>query len=130
MSPITLKEQMNLKKTDKIGTASSRDKIIFSPILFLTPSFAHAPLVEWQRGQLLGRGAFGSVFLGLNTKTGVLMAVKQITLNSSVLKKSGKRALRKGRELERARFGGPLVFGLFVCLVQTILAHPVTRSWL
>lgn len=45
--------------------------------------------IEWQRGQLLGRGAFGSVFLGLNNKTGALMAVKQITLSSSVLKKSG-----------------------------------------
>ena len=33
---------------------------------------------RWQRGQVLGQGAFGTVFLGLNTDTGELMAVKQI----------------------------------------------------
>ena len=35
-------------------------------------------VLRWQRGELLGRGAFGAVYLGLNVDTGELMAVKQI----------------------------------------------------
>ena len=37
------------------------------------PVTASAPPTEpivWQRGQLLGSGSFGSVFFGLNTRTG------------------------------------------------------------
>ena len=33
----------------------------------------------WTVGQLIGRGSFGSVYLSLNSTTGELMAVKQIT---------------------------------------------------
>ena len=34
--------------------------------------------VSWQRGDLIGAGAFGKVFLGLNLQTGSLMAVKEV----------------------------------------------------
>ena len=34
--------------------------------------------VAWQRGDLIGSGAFGKVFLGLNLQTGALMAVKEV----------------------------------------------------
>ena len=33
--------------------------------------------VNWTRGELIGAGAFGRVYLGLNNETGQLMAVKQ-----------------------------------------------------
>ena len=33
--------------------------------------------VNWTRGELIGAGAFGRVYLGLNNQTGQLMAVKQ-----------------------------------------------------
>ena len=33
--------------------------------------------VNWTRGELIGAGAFGRVYLGLNNDTGQLMAVKQ-----------------------------------------------------
>lgn len=36
--------------------------------------------IKWKRGQLLGRGSFGSVVLGINIETGELMAVKQIPI--------------------------------------------------
>ena len=36
--------------------------------------------IHWKRGELLGSGAFGRVFLGLHTRTGELMAAKQIVL--------------------------------------------------
>lgn len=35
---------------------------------------------NWQKGGLIGSGAFGKVFLGLNLDTGQLMAVKQISI--------------------------------------------------
>jgi serine/threonine protein kinase len=35
--------------------------------------------LRWRKGELLGRGAFGSVFLGLCEDTGALMAVKELT---------------------------------------------------
>lgn len=34
--------------------------------------------VNWTRGELIGAGAFGRVYLGLNNDTGQLMAVKQV----------------------------------------------------
>ena len=34
--------------------------------------------IRWQRGEVLGAGAFGTVYLGLRTDTGQLMAVKQL----------------------------------------------------
>lgn len=38
--------------------------------------------VNWTRGELLGAGAFGRVYLGLNNDTGQLMAVKQVSRRS------------------------------------------------
>ena len=34
--------------------------------------------VHWRRGELIGAGAFGRVYMGLNNETGQLMAVKQV----------------------------------------------------
>ena len=34
--------------------------------------------VNWCRGELIGAGAFGRVYLGLNSDNGELMAVKQV----------------------------------------------------
>jgi len=36
--------------------------------------------VRWKKGEILGQGAFGVVYLGLNIDTGELMAVKQIAV--------------------------------------------------
>ncbi|MCO5571552.1 hypothetical protein L7F22_025295 [Adiantum nelumboides] len=37
---------------------------------------------EWKRGELLGEGAYGKVFCGLNQSTGELMAVKQLKFHN------------------------------------------------
>jgi len=34
--------------------------------------------LEWRKGQLLGRGAYGSVWLGMSVASGMLLAVKEI----------------------------------------------------
>eukprot|EP00475_Leptophrys_vorax_P002331 TRINITY_DN11303_c0_g1_i1.p1 TRINITY_DN11303_c0_g1~~TRINITY_DN11303_c0_g1_i1.p1 ORF type:complete len:315 (-),score=24.26 TRINITY_DN11303_c0_g1_i1:42-881(-) len=39
--------------------------------------------MKWKRGEMLGEGAYGKVFLGLNEMTGELMAVKQIKMTSA-----------------------------------------------
>jgi serine/threonine protein kinase len=46
------------------------------------PSFrkAHKGQIPWKKGYLLGRGAFGKVYCGLNTQTGQLMAVKIVRI--------------------------------------------------
>ncbi|KAJ3550235.1 hypothetical protein NMY22_g585 [Coprinellus aureogranulatus] len=38
------------------------------------------PTFQWMRGELLGKGSYGQVFLALNATTGELMAVKQVEL--------------------------------------------------
>jgi mitogen-activated protein kinase kinase kinase len=40
------------------------------------------PTFKWMRGQLIGKGTFGRVYLGMNTTTGELLAVKQVDVNS------------------------------------------------
>jgi serine/threonine protein kinase len=36
---------------------------------------------EWKKGKLLGQGAYGKVYQGLNLRTGKLLAVKEISVN-------------------------------------------------
>ncbi|WFD04234.1 mitogen-activated protein kinase kinase kinase [Malassezia obtusa] len=45
--------------------------------------FATKPRMRWHKGALIGAGSFGKVFLGMNAKTGLLMAVKQVELPTS-----------------------------------------------
>lgn len=40
------------------------------------------PTFKWMRGQLIGKGTFGRVYLGMNTTTGELLAVKQVEVQS------------------------------------------------
>ena len=40
------------------------------------------PPIYWSRGQVIGEGAYGRVFMGLNTVTGEIMAAKQIKIAS------------------------------------------------
>ena len=43
------------------------------------PSTTQGVGIRWKRGEMLGQGAFGVVYLGLNLSSGELMAVKQVT---------------------------------------------------
>lgn len=44
---------------------------------------AAKPCMRWHKGALIGAGSFGKVFLGMNAKMGLLMAVKQVELPTS-----------------------------------------------
>lgn len=43
------------------------------------------PTIRWRRGELIGCGAFGRVYMGMNLDSGELLAVKQVNLYAFVL---------------------------------------------
>lgn len=56
--------------------------------------------VSWTMGELIGQGAFGSVYLGMDNETGQLMAVKQVSI-SKAAERGGKASEHiKGLEAE------------------------------
>ncbi|SGY23847.1 BQ5605_C019g08988 [Microbotryum silenes-dioicae] len=62
------------------------------------------PAIKWIKGALIGAGSFGSVFLGMNPMSGLLMAVKQVELptgnsHNEERKKSMLEALEREIEL-------------------------------
>lgn len=48
--------------------------------------------IKWIRGALIGKGSFGSVYLGLNSMKGGLMAVKQISIPEPVEESEDKKS--------------------------------------
>jgi len=59
--------------------SESEDEPAQKPPTRLTP--APPAAISWQRGELLGSGAFGRVYSGLNLDTGELLAVKEVLLS-------------------------------------------------
>jgi mitogen-activated protein kinase kinase kinase len=60
------------------------------------PCLVHCLIVgtfKWVKGELIGRGTYGSVFLGLNATTGEMLAVKQVEVS---------RALERDNERSKA----------------------------
>jgi hypothetical protein len=45
------------------------------------PILSRQPTFKWMKGQLIGKGTFGRVYLGMNITTGELIAVKQVEVN-------------------------------------------------
>ncbi|KAL7210340.1 hypothetical protein ACSBR1_031825 [Camellia fascicularis] len=39
-----------------------------------------APTIRWRKGELIGCGAFGRVYIGLNIDSGALLAIKQVSI--------------------------------------------------
>lgn len=39
-----------------------------------------APPIRWRKGELIGCGAFGRVYMGMNLDSGELLAVKQVNI--------------------------------------------------
>ncbi|KAK3027221.1 hypothetical protein RJ639_041639, partial [Escallonia herrerae] len=77
---------------EKIGSTIRRSRIgLFSkpplPALPPVPKIAaiksrkdDAPPIRWRKGELIGCGAFGRVYMGMNLDSGELLAVKQVSI--------------------------------------------------
>lgn len=42
------------------------------------PRKEEAPSIRWRKGELIGCGAFGRVYMGMNLDSGELLAIKQV----------------------------------------------------
>lgn len=62
--------------SDEKGEEDLDNEIVSLPTKMATPK-------TWLKGARIGSGSFGTVFLGMNARTGELMAVKQVELQSS-----------------------------------------------
>ncbi|QLL33210.1 hypothetical protein HG536_0E01210 [Torulaspora globosa] len=62
--------------SDEKGEEDPDNEIVSLPTKMATPK-------TWLKGARIGSGSFGTVFLGMNARTGELMAVKQVELQSS-----------------------------------------------
>ncbi|MQL78214.1 hypothetical protein Taro_010634 [Colocasia esculenta] len=62
------------------------------------PAEDSAPAIRWRKGELIGCGAFGHVYMGMNLDSGELLAVKQVLIGKSHASKE--KAQDNIRELE------------------------------
>ncbi|KAF4378874.1 hypothetical protein G4B88_008344 [Cannabis sativa] len=88
---------------EKIGSSIRKSRIgLFSkpPLRALTPPTARddAPPIRWRKGELIGCGAFGRVYMGMNLDSGELLAVKQVLIAAGSVSKEKTQA--HIRELE------------------------------
>uniref|UniRef100_A0A5B6Z2A7 mitogen-activated protein kinase kinase kinase n=1 Tax=Davidia involucrata TaxID=16924 RepID=A0A5B6Z2A7_DAVIN len=95
---------------EKIGSSIRKSRIgIFSkpPVRALPPIAKadvikskkdDAPPIRWRKGELIGCGAFGRVYMGMNLDSGELIAVKQVSIAASSASKEKTQA--HIRELE------------------------------
>ncbi|XP_076919496.1 mitogen-activated protein kinase kinase kinase NPK1-like [Bidens hawaiensis] len=72
---------------EKIGSSIRKSKIgLFSKALRLPPPSGNVrkdkagSQIRWRKGELIGCGAFGRVYMGMNLDSGELLAVKQVSV--------------------------------------------------
>ncbi|KAF1808115.1 hypothetical protein P152DRAFT_406111 [Eremomyces bilateralis CBS 781.70] len=58
------------------------------------------PTFKWMKGQLIGKGTFGRVYLGMNMTTGELIAVKQVEVNTKAAGSDKERMKEMMRSLD------------------------------
>ncbi|TKY51118.1 Mitogen-activated protein kinase kinase kinase NPK1 [Spatholobus suberectus] len=56
---------------DKLGSAIRKSRIALKPL---------PPPIRWRKGELIGSGAFGRVYMGMNLDSGELIAIKQVLI--------------------------------------------------
>ncbi|KAB5576758.1 hypothetical protein PHYPO_G00202160 [Pangasianodon hypophthalmus] len=98
-------ETLKPENPEMTNDASSKLKEIFSeqvaPLdnLFRTERSSVDETITWTKGEILGRGAYGTVYCGL-TSQGQLIAVKQVTLDVSNSETAEKEYDRLEREVD------------------------------
>lgn len=64
------------------------------------PPPARQATFKWMKGQLIGKGTFGRVYLGMNMTTGELIAVKQVEVNAKAAGQDKERIKEMVRSLD------------------------------
>ncbi|KAL0358943.1 UNVERIFIED_CONTAM: Mitogen-activated protein kinase kinase kinase YODA [Sesamum angustifolium] len=80
---------------------SHQNSAVTSPSLTRSPGRAEnltSPGSRWKKGKLLGRGTFGHVYVGFNSETGEMCAMKEVTLFADDAK-SKESAKQLGQEI-------------------------------
>ncbi|CAH2038517.1 unnamed protein product [Thlaspi arvense] len=75
---------------DKITSCIRKSRAFIKPLPSSPPpttSVEMAPPISWRKGQLIGRGAFGTVYMGMNLDSGELLAVKQVLIAANCASK-------------------------------------------
>ncbi|XP_043692647.1 mitogen-activated protein kinase kinase kinase NPK1-like isoform X2 [Telopea speciosissima] len=87
---------------EKLGTCLRRSRVGFlsrpSPPALPPLVKDNAPPIRWRKGELIGCGAFGRVYMGMNLDSGELLAVKQVLIPANNASKE--KAQTHIRELE------------------------------
>ncbi|XVE62995.1 hypothetical protein DITRI_Ditri06bG0164400 [Diplodiscus trichospermus] len=81
---------------EKINSCIRKSRV-FSKPSSPSPSPPH-PTIRWRKGELIGSGAFGRVYMGMNLDSGELLAVKEVLIAANTASKE--KAQAHVRELE------------------------------
>jgi len=68
---------------ESCSRSGGRTQFSSSPPATATPTGSTSTEVVWQKGPMLGKGAFGTVFEAVDVRTGELLAVKELILPAS-----------------------------------------------
>ncbi|XP_065877919.1 mitogen-activated protein kinase kinase kinase 3-like isoform X2 [Euphorbia lathyris] len=88
---------------EKIGSGSRKSQMVLFSKPPTLPTLPHSkkddtPPIRWQKGELIGEGSFGKVYMGVNLDSGELLAVKQVLIAGNGASK--KKTKARIRELE------------------------------
>ncbi|XWS58204.1 hypothetical protein CRYUN_Cryun08bG0014500 [Craigia yunnanensis] len=82
---------------EKINSCIRKSRV-FSKPSSPSPSPSPPPPIRWRKGELIGSGAFGRVYMGMNLDSGELLAVKEVLIAANSA--SEEKAQAHVRELE------------------------------
>ncbi|KAK6930006.1 Protein kinase domain, partial [Dillenia turbinata] len=85
-------------RKSRVGLFSSKHPPSSPAALPPIPAKDNAPPIRWRKGELIGCGAFGRVYMGMNLDSGELLAVKQVLIAANSASKE--KAQTHIRELE------------------------------
>ncbi|XP_022762027.1 mitogen-activated protein kinase kinase kinase NPK1-like [Durio zibethinus] len=88
---------------EKIGASIRRSRIgLFAkppaPPALPPVKKTDAPAIRWRKGELIGCGAFGRVYMGMNLDSGELLAVKQVLIAANASKEKTQAHIRELEE--------------------------------
>lgn len=89
--PTIVQRELNHDHLTHLPSHSKGTKLRY---LYSSAHAIFAATFQWMRGELLGQGSYGRVYMALNASTGELMAVKQVELPREDHKPAHQDALR------------------------------------